>query len=80
MNNLKEIQKFLDENLLTKQEAMKVTGQTTTSFNQSIATGRLKPFYDHGKGTGRVRLYLRSDVEAYAKDAKERRKRLEKNQ
>lgn len=74
-----EIRKFIDENLLTKKEAMKITGQGLPAFNQAISTNALKPFYDHGEGRSRVRLYLKSDVEEYAKRAEERRKNLNKN-
>ncbi|WP_143804678.1 hypothetical protein [Paraliobacillus ryukyuensis] len=67
---------FIDKNLLTKQEAMKITEQSLTAFNQAVNTGKLSPFYDHGEGRSRVRLYLKEDVENYAKAVKERRKRL----
>ncbi|KYC94352.1 hypothetical protein B4102_3573 [Heyndrickxia sporothermodurans] len=77
--NSEQIKKWVDENLLTKQEAMEVTQQSLTSFNQSIEAGRLVPFYDHGVDRSRVRLYLKSDVEAYAKQVAERRKNLKKN-
>lgn len=70
--------KFLDENLVTKQEAMKITGQSLTAFNQSISSKQLTPFLERGEGTGKVRLYLRSDVEKYSKSVKGRRSRLRK--
>jgi len=73
-----ELKKYIDNNLLTKQEAMEVTGQSLSAFNQAISTNNLKAFYDHGKGRSRVRLYLKSDVKNYAKSAKKRRERLKK--
>lgn len=73
-----DFQKWVHENLLTKPEAMSITKQTLTSFNQSIATGQLQPFYDHGEGRFRTRLYLKDDVVVYAEKVAERRKRLEK--
>jgi hypothetical protein len=73
-----QLRKYIDENLLTKQEAMEITKQSLAAFNQAIKTGQLKAFYDHGKDRSRVRLYLKDEVEEYAKQAEERRKRLEK--
>ena len=77
MNNEK-IKEWIDENLLTKQEAIKITCQSLTAFDQSINTNKLTAFYDRGEDRSRVRLYLKSDVEAYAKGVFERRKRLSK--
>ncbi|MGG3987669.1 hypothetical protein [Bacillus smithii] len=71
-----QLRKYIDENLLTKQEAMKITGQSISAFDQAVQTGQLLPFYDHGKDRSRVRLYLKADVEEYARRAEERRKRL----
>lgn len=61
-NNIKE---WMNENLLTKKEAMEITQQTLTAFDQAVMTGRLKPFFERGKGRGLVRLYLKEDVERY---------------
>lgn len=74
----KELQKYIDKNLLTKQEAMEITGQGLSAFNQAINTGQLKAFYDHGQDRSRVRLYLKEHVEAYLVSVLDRRKRLEK--
>lgn len=71
-----ELKEFINNNLLTKQEAMEITGQGLSAFNQAVSTGKLKPFYDHGEGRSRVRLYLKSDVQKYAKSVELRRKRL----
>lgn len=76
--DINELQKYIDKILLTKQEAIEVTGQSLTAFNQTVNTGQLKPFYDHGEGRSRVRLYLKRDVEAYAQAVSDRRKRLQK--
>lgn len=76
--NKEEIAKYIDENLLTKQEAMLVTGQSLTAFDQSVNSGALSPFYDHGQARSRTRLYLREDVEKYASQVIERRRRLQK--
>ena len=72
------LREWADENLLTKQEAIAITGQGLSAFDQSINTNKLTAFYDHGKARSRVRLYLKSDVETYAKGIFERRKRLSK--
>ncbi|MBU8596427.1 hypothetical protein KM908_09805, partial [Alkalihalobacillus clausii] len=72
--NKEEIKKYIDANLITKQEAMRITGQNIKGFDQTIASGNLKPFYDHGEGRSRVRLYHRDDVEAYARQAEKRRR------
>jgi len=63
--NKKEIKKYLDENLLTKKEAMEITGQSLSAFDQAVMAGRLKPFFERGKGRGLVRLYLKEEVEQY---------------
>lgn len=66
--NKNDIRLWMQENLLTKREAMKITGQTLTAFDQAVMTGRLKPFFSRGKGRGIVRLYLKEDVEEYNKE------------
>jgi len=62
---IEKIKQFINENLLTKKEAMEITGQSLTAFDQAVATGRLKPFFERGEGRSTVRLYLKSDVERY---------------
>lgn len=66
--NIEEIKRFIDDNLLTKREAMGITGQSLSAFDQAVNTGRLKPFFERGEGRGTVRLYLRADVEQYNKE------------
>lgn len=75
MNN-EQLKVWASENLLTKQQAIEVTGQSVTAFNQSVDTGKIKPFYDQGEDRSRVRLYLKDDVDAYAKAVAERRNKL----
>ena len=65
MGKIEEIKEFMNSNLLTKKEAMGITGQSLTAFNQAVQTGRLKPFFERGKGRSTVRLYLKEDVERY---------------
>lgn len=74
----KQIKKWMDENLLTKKEAMEVTGQSLTAFDQAITSGRLKPFFEKGKARGIVRLYLRSDVEKYNQERLETLKKFKR--
>lgn len=66
--DLKDLQEWLSVNLLTKQKSPAVTGQSIHGFHQSVTLGLVKPFYEvPGKGAAHVRLYLRSDLEEYAK-------------
>lgn len=76
--NREELEKFLADNLITKQQARQITGQSLSAFNQSISTKQIIPIYEHGEGTGKVRLYLKKEVEEYALSVKERRSRLQK--
>lgn len=62
-----KIKEWIDENLLIQDEARKITDQSRGGFNQSVATGRLKPFVEFGE-VRKTRLYLREDVEHYAKN------------
>jgi len=74
--NIEEIKQFISENLLTKKEAMEITGQSLTAFDQAVATGRLKPFFERGEGRSTVRLYLKEDVERYNKERIEHLKKF----
>ncbi|MEK4907370.1 hypothetical protein [Niallia sp. FSL M8-0099] len=62
--NSEQLKQWIEENLLTPREAMQVTNQSRSAFNQSVANGLLKPYIS--KDT--VRLYLKSDVEEYARN------------
>lgn len=66
--NSEQLKQWIEENLLTPREAMEITNQTRSAFNQSVANGHLKPYIS--KDT--VRLYLKSDVEEYAKNKRMR--------
>ena len=74
--DIEEIKQFMNENLLTKKEAMEITGQSLTAFDQAVATGRLKPFFEKGEGRGTVRLYLKADVERYNQERLEHLKKF----
>lgn len=64
---------WLDQNLLIKQEAMKITGQSLRGISQSMEI--LPAFYSKdirktNHGNGLTRLYLKKDIEDYAKTKK----------
>jgi hypothetical protein len=61
------IRQWINDNLVMQQGAMKITGQKKDAFNMSVKTGNIVPFVEFG--TNRIiRLYLRSDMEEYAKN------------
>ena len=69
INNLDQLKEFMENNLLKKQDAMKITEQTATAFQQSEQTGKIKPFFEtDGKGPAKIKLYLKSDMEEYARN------------
>lgn len=66
-NDTEHIRQWINDNLVMQQEAMKITGQKKDAFNMSVKTGNLLPFVEFG--TKRIiRLYLKSDLEKYAKN------------
>lgn len=75
MGKIEEIKQFMNKNLLTKKEAMRITGQSLTAFDQAVQTGRLKPFFERGEGRSTVRLYLKEDVERYNQERLEHLKK-----
>lgn len=64
-----EIKQWIEDNLIMQDEARKITGQSVSAFNQSVATGRIKPFVEFGSAR-KTRLYLKSDIEEYARTKK----------
>lgn len=62
---LQEIKQFMQENLLSKREAMEITGQSAQAFLQSVNMSYIKPFFETSGSTQKVRLYLKSDMEEY---------------
>jgi len=64
---LEEIKKWIEDNLVMQDEARQITGQSVSGFNQSVATGRIVPFVEFGSER-KTRLYLRKELEAYAKN------------
>lgn len=63
---LEQLHDFMENNLLTKAEAAKITGQSLSGFNQSVKLGYIKPFYESsGATSSKVRLYLKDDLIRY---------------
>ncbi|MBE6173687.1 helix-turn-helix domain-containing protein [Enterococcus mundtii] len=78
---LTEIQQWGKKNLLTRQQAAKITGQSYTAFSQTIKTGKIKPFFEFGdSGPSVVRLYLKSDIEEYAQQLKTKKSIVSQSQ
>ncbi|WP_232454600.1 hypothetical protein [Domibacillus aminovorans] len=48
-------------------EAHKITAQSVSGFKQSIILGHIKPFLTYG-AKRKTNLYLRTDLEEYAKN------------
>lgn len=70
MNNEK-IKKWIKENLVMREEAAEITGQSKPAFAQSLATGRITHFVEFGSKRT-TKLYLRSEMEEYARTKKEK--------
>ncbi|OAH53915.1 hypothetical protein AWH48_11645 [Domibacillus aminovorans] len=60
-------QKWCQENLVMAIEAHKITAQSVSGFKQSIILGHIKPFLTYG-AKRKTNLYLRTDLEEYAKN------------
>ena len=76
---LNKIKIWGQENLMTRQQAAEITGQSYAGFSQSIKLGLIKPFLSFGNsGPSVVRLYLKSDIEEYARQLKEKKERQNK--
>ncbi|MBO1139865.1 hypothetical protein FQS87_08145 [Enterococcus avium] len=75
LESLEDIQRWSLDNLVTRQEAAAITGQSYTAFSQAINLRNIIPFLSYGSGTATVRLYLKEDIENYAKQLKEKKQR-----
>ncbi|MBJ0457579.1 hypothetical protein ACFC84_16460 [Enterococcus casseliflavus] len=73
----KEIKEWILDNLVTKQGAMKITGQSGPAFQQAVRTNMVTPFVEYNESP-MVRLYLKSEIEAYAEQVKFRKGILKK--
>lgn len=72
-NNTENIRKWIQDNLVMQQEAIGITEQSKRAFNQSVATGQIKPFIEFGEAR-KTRLYLKSDLEYYRDNMKKIKK------
>lgn len=77
--DLKDIQKWCQKNLINRKEAAEITGQSFDAFSQTIKQGRIKPFLEVGEsGPSMIRLYLKSEIEEYGRQLKEKKERQNK--
>lgn len=76
-NNTEHIRKWIKDNLVMQQEAFIITEQSKRTFNQSVATGRIKPFVEFGEAR-KTRLYLRSDLKYFRDHKQENRNKNNK--
>ena len=81
LTTLEEIQEWAESNLINRKQASKVAGLNYEGFSSAIKRKHIKPFIEIGdeKGPSTTRLYLKSDVESYAKKVKPRKNRLINN-
>lgn len=78
-----ELKLWVKENLISRQDAAELTGQSYTAFSQTLRSERgLKPFVEYKNSDGKIlyRLFLKSDVLAYAERVKENRNRSKKKE
>lgn len=69
--NKDDVKKWIEDNLVMQEEARNLTGQSISGFNQSLASGNIKPFVEFGE-TRKTRLYLRSDMKEYGINKRKR--------
>ena len=65
--DIETIRQWVQDKLVMQEEGMSITGQSKSGFNQSVATGRIKPFVEFGDSR-KTRLYLRDELQEYAKN------------
>ena len=64
-----EIQEWSYNNLVDKRKGAEITGQSVKAFEQSVRLKYIQPFYENeGKGSAKIKLYKRSDLELYARN------------
>ncbi|MGA5692674.1 hypothetical protein [Cytobacillus pseudoceanisediminis] len=67
------VKAWIEQNLLMKNEAMKITQQSSTAFGQAVDTGRIKSFVEFGDKR-KTKWYLKADLLDYAKNKKKNSK------
>lgn len=60
------IKQWIKDNLVMQDEARAITGQSASGFTNAVAAGHIPAFAEFGESR-KTRLYLREDLEAYAK-------------
>lgn len=63
------IKQWIKDNLVMRDEAMSITGQSVSGFGQSLSSGKIAHFVEFGESR-KTRLYLRRDLEEYARNKK----------
>lgn len=70
--------KWVQDNLLTASEGMKVTEQSKSAFNNAVAYGYIPVFVKLNEAGGRpVNLYLKEDLELYKAGKRKQRGKKE---
>ncbi|MDW5525199.1 hypothetical protein R6Z02_15710 [Carnobacterium maltaromaticum] len=71
ITNDKDMKEWLNNNLLSRNEAMLITKQSASAFDQSVASGKIIPYLER-KVNGRkvISLYKKEDLQLYAKNKK----------
>lgn len=62
MKTNEEIRKWIQDNLLTKNEVLTKYNIKSSSFDNYITRGKIKPFIKKGS---RINLYLKSDLDNF---------------
>ena len=66
-----EVLTYLENNVVDKQGAAKITGQSLNAFTQSVKLNAIKPYFEIKHVNGErptVRLYHVDDLKEYAKN------------
>lgn len=67
--NSDEVKAWMIDNLVMREEARKITGQSDSAFGQSLGHGYIQPFIEYGNKR-KMSLYLKKDLEEYARNKK----------
>lgn len=70
ISSLEDIQEWMNENLVSKKQATKITEQSDPAFNQSVRLKHIVPFFEEeGEyGSAKSRLYYKNDLIEYKKN------------
>lgn len=74
IKSLEDIREWMDENLVGKKQATKLTEQSDTAFKQSLRLGHIVPFFEEkdAYGSAKTRLYYKEDLLEYKKNKRQR--------